>query len=160
MKVVYGEVSDIKLVRSRSVVIVSIEVPIEAHRAVVNLLELGASALLMPASLDSPFGVTGGEPVESKQETPNETKKHPGGFGHLGPLCSLAVRWCKDEHFRTWASSLSGIDIDTEDDASTWIKSYCDVDSRSDIDGNRAAAERFSLLRKMYMDSAGKNGVA
>jgi len=59
-----------------------------------------------------------------------------------GPLARLAAMWCKDEKFCEWISQAFK-EFPNEEDAADWIRTVCQVNSRSEIDGNEEAAERF-----------------
>jgi len=160
MKAVYGEIVDIKLIRSRAMMSVTMEVPIEFHRAVVNLLNVGGPALLTPTHIEAPFGVIDSaakheraEPAPAEPEPAGEkVVDHPRrhSFGGLGPLCSLAVRWCKDEKFQAWLEKEFDAPIKSEQDASEFIRTYCGVSSRADLDTNPDAKATFEDVREAY----------
>ena len=157
MKAVYGEVVDIKLVRSRAMLAVTMEVPIEFHRAVVNLLSVGGPALLTPTHIEAPFGVVDSEvkhelPAQAAPAAAEKVVDHPRkhSFGGLGPLCSLAVRWCKDEKFQKWLAMNFDCPINNEQDASEFIRTYCGVSSRADLDTNEDAKSMFEVVREGY----------
>jgi len=59
-----------------------------------------------------------------------------------GPLSRLSAMWCKDEKFLDWISSAFN-EYPNEEDVADWIRTTCQVNSRSEIDGNEEAAERF-----------------
>jgi len=69
-----------------------------------------------------------------------------------GPLSRLAAMWCKDEKFWEWCGKYEADgevpdDFPTnEEEAANWIRITCDINSRSEIDGNEEAAERFHRL--------------
>lgn len=63
-----------------------------------------------------------------------------------GPLCLLAVQWCKDPEFQIWA------DVQDEESAKQFILTTCGVDTRKDLDTNSHAAADFDdYIRKPYM---------
>ncbi len=182
MKAVYGEVVDLKLVRTRSVLAITIEVPIEAHRAVVNLLTIGEPALLHPGAIPAPFGVvespeqaepaapaaekTAEKPAEPPAKTDHPaaqkpTGAHHGGFGDLPPLCSLCVRWCSNPAFREWLAEAFLVDIPNEEEAAAFIRSYCGVKSRKELDTDPLARTLFDTdIRAPYMEHLNQLTVA
>jgi hypothetical protein len=79
----------------------------------------------------------------------------------VGPLCMLAVQWCKDEMFWEWLNQLDGVngDISSEEEAKDIILVYLDIDSRKQIDDNGPIAEEFhETFRKPFMAWLEKNG--
>lgn len=78
----------------------------------------------------------------------------------VGPLCMLAVQWCKDERFWEWLNQLDGVngDISSEEEAKDIILVYLDIDSRKQIDDNGPIAEEFhETFRKPFMAWLEKN---
>jgi hypothetical protein len=66
----------------------------------------------------------------------------------IGPLCSLAVRWCQDKDFQQWAEA------ETEEQARDHILNICGVESRKEIDQDAEAAALFNEeIRVPYMNS-------
>jgi len=60
----------------------------------------------------------------------------------VGPLCMLAVKWCRDPEFLNWLA------MDSEKGAASCVKVVCGIESRKELDTDPAAAERFhSLIR-------------
>lgn len=156
MKAIYGEVVDLKLVRTRQVMQVVVEVPIEAHRPVVNMVGLNSRVLVTLANLPSGvgFGVVDGEEPEPEMRAEPATrvaKPHPGGFGQLGARCSLAVRWCKSPEFWEWFAGVVATPISDEETATRLLREHLKVGTRADLDRLPVAAEGFDSLRKMYI---------
>ena len=63
-----------------------------------------------------------------------------------GPIARLLILdWCKDPLFWEYTNSKN------EQQAAHFVKIICNVESRNQIDGNRAAEEQFhELIRKPY----------
>ena len=61
-----------------------------------------------------------------------------------GPLCQLAVQWCKDPQFQIWA------DVRDEEAAKQFILAECEIESRKEID-TKAAARFEAYFRKPFM---------
>lgn len=65
----------------------------------------------------------------------------------LGPMAMLAVRWCKDVAFQNW------IGADSEAGAKARVLCLCGVQSRRDIDSDKYAPSRFTvLIRKPFAE--------
>jgi len=64
-----------------------------------------------------------------------------------GPLARLAGRLCQDAEFLFWA------DVGGEDDAAAWIRNLCGIQSRSELDHDKRAAEIFHReVRKPFLE--------
>lgn len=72
-----------------------------------------------------------------------------------GPLCLLAIQWCRDEVFQRWICRPSHINPFPEVSAGAArqkIITVCGVESRRELDTNDRAAMRFQeLIRLPYM---------
>lgn len=74
-----------------------------------------------------------------------QTPEKPKG----GELAKLAGMLCANPDFQKWC------DASTPEAAATWVRSACDIDSRSELDHNAAAARKFhSLVRIPFMERA------
>lgn len=75
-----------------------------------------------------------------------------------GPLCKLAVMWCRDDTFRgwlaqTWPTLFAEQQGAPEDVCKAIVCTICDVTSRKELDHNGAAKRAFNeLIRRPYMD--------
>jgi len=72
-----------------------------------------------------------------------------------GALAKLAGRWCADPEFWRWVNSVApfgdGYGVNSEEDASEFVRDMCEIDSRAELDSNPEAAQRFhTLLRGPY----------
>lgn len=54
---------------------------------------------------------------------------------------------CKRENFQTF------LEVDNENDAATALCQHCEITSRSELNGNAAAQERFDRLIKEYEEA-------
>jgi hypothetical protein len=91
-------------------------------------------------NIDTPIALA---PLETEFEKwDQETRLYPDK-PRGGPLCKLAGIWSKDEHFQLWLSGKHGGELFTEASAAQWIRDVCDVESRSEIDGNDQAELNF-----------------
>lgn len=76
----------------------------------------------------------------------------------VGPLCLLAVRWCKDPLFQEWLSSAYAKkweplrELPPEEWAKRIVLDLCKIPSRTELDENGDAARDFDeLIRKPFM---------
>ena len=79
----------------------------------------------------------------------------------LGDLAWRAVQWCKEPEFRAWLG-VHGDFVNelTEDAASEVIKSWCNVDSRKELDTNEDAKRLFNqLIRGPYQKHLMARGI-
>lgn len=78
----------------------------------------------------------------------------------IGPLCLLAVRWCKDDSFYEWYSQNVHIEDHeiNEQGAASYIKFICGIESRKELDTNQHAASIFNhAIRTPYMEWLKRN---
>lgn len=150
---VYGSFVDVKIVRTRSVVQLVIEVPIE--RADYTLRELGgipqpgterpvAVAPLDPnvargTTRDQAHGATSGvsPPVPDDPPAPGATHRKP--WQELSCAQQAGIR-CHDKRF--WRQ----IAVRDADEAAEWIRRACEVKSRAELDGNDNANIKWRMI--------------
>lgn len=136
MRAAYGKVTNIKAFQSTGVCRVEIEMPIEAYRECVALLFDQRALVTVAPEIPSAYGI-----VEPEQEPEPEPAKsnvidHPrrNGFAQLGPVCSLAVRWCDDPEFWAFLLHEHNEKVASADAAAKVIRSYCGIKSRKELD--------------------------
>jgi hypothetical protein len=150
---VYGVVSQVRDYPSQQVSRVVVEVPIEHHVSVTQLL-YGAKVLitLAPEALgDRPYGLLG----------PPPQPRRPKG----GPLSELAGQWCRDPRFHRWVraqfpdvaralpDSTPGETLCREA-----ILTVCGITSRRELDHDASAKGDFDrLFRRPFMSAVGNN---
>lgn len=141
MKAIYAAVMDVKHLRSTAMCRVSIEIPEEFFAEAAQYLNKRVLVTLSP-DLGRGYGFV--EPREEAPERP-QLKEVP----KVGPLCLLAVQWCKDERFRDWMRGEFFGDEDVSCDEE-WAKSemleLLQIGSRKELDTNHEAAENFHAL--------------
>lgn len=98
---------------------------------------------------------------ERVQKTAESVHDKPKG----GPLSKLAAMWCGDPEFWAWINGMEGMEestweITTSDDASSWVRSMCEITSRAELDHDGIAAEKFHrLIRGPYSKYLQARGV-
>lgn len=114
-------------------------------------MRIGAPAVTEAGDDDAPAPPAGAEPIDP-------VRAHAGAsWGALGPLCQSAVRLCGEAHFQTFVSATSNAEV-SAGAAAEYVKAYCDVASRKDIDGSPGASARFKNLMSSYRAWLEKTG--
>jgi hypothetical protein len=72
-----------------------------------------------------------------------------------GPLAQLAGQWCHEENFREFLMAAGGSEIHSSTQAADWVRNFCGVTSRAEIDSNPDAKAKFLRLRADYMNWSG-----
>jgi hypothetical protein len=132
-----GSYSDLKIVKTRSVVQVIIEVPIERGQEVTDLLGLPrpgeevpvALARIDPTKLDKPDD----EPI----------KVRVGNAQMAGILCN-------EGGFRKFLGERSGQHVPDADSAAKLVRLACSVKSRADLDTDKHGAQLWRDLKGDY----------
>jgi len=107
------------------------------HRFMCVLVEIGCDEKPVQSDMGNPITAV----VEPK--TQSTLHKTP-----IGPLCMLAVKWCRMPEFWVWLKTDPENAARSEQGAAACVKALCGVASRKDIDGNPDAERRFhSLIR-------------
>jgi hypothetical protein len=82
-------------------------------------------------------------------ETPAVTEElaAQGSAARAGPLCLLAAQWCREPKFQKWCEA------ENEEEAAGFVRSFCGVTSRRQIDDSAPARWKFlSGIRTPYME--------
>lgn len=127
-----GSYSDFKLIKSRSVAQVIVEIPVEAAESFVKVFGIPQPGSEKPVAL----ALLAAKPKAEKTQTPGE---------HLR---TRAVLICQDEHFQKW------IGATTEDEARDLLCGLLGVGSRSEIATSSDAQQQFLICEKQYQTEA------
>ncbi len=134
-----GTFSEYQMVKSRGVLVLKVEVPLESQSAVFAALGYplpGEEIWVAVARL-------GGKPAEQSGQdldTPSRSESGKVRFRALPGGEKTVVRaalLAKDLDFQMWVAA------DTEDDAATYIREQCGVASRKEFASDSAACEKF-----------------
>lgn len=80
------------------------------------------------------------QPVERHEEKPKG-----------GTLAKLAGMWCNDPRFWEWLTKCCDRPCSKTGDAAHWIRQWCSVNSRTELDSDEEAAARFhSRIREPF----------
>ena len=102
------------------------------HRFMCVLVEIGDDEKPVQADI--------GIPITGFVEPETQSTLHKPA---IGPLCMLAVQWCRMPEFWRWLETDPENSARSEMGAAACVKSLCEVESRKDIDGNPDAERRF-----------------
>jgi hypothetical protein len=146
-----GTYSDLKLVKTRSVAVVHIEIPIEQATAFV-----AAFGMPLPGS-ERPVALALLKPVAT--EPPANDRKSWSAM----PRAQRAGILCGDTRFQVWATDRAQAEInpetwpgDPKESAAMYIRWRCGVKSRSELDNSDAIATRFDLMESLYRVETGQ----
>lgn len=152
MTAIAGTFSDCKLVKSRSVMQLVIEVPIEQADAALKALGgvplPGKERWVGIAPLqDKP------SPAASALDEPAPSEQPKRNFHELSPASQAAIK-CTDPNFRRFLTERnpSGGLYPTGDDAAEEVRRICGVQSRALLNSNPPAQRRWQLLVAEYED--------
>jgi hypothetical protein len=97
---------------------------------------------------------------DAAEQSPPTTHEAGTGWRNLGSLTQSAILLCKDETFQKYLAEKHDIghpdDPPSEEMAAQFVKDWCKVASRKDLDDNRDAAQRFRVLMGRYRLWQGK----
>lgn len=128
-----GDFADIRTVKSRSVVQVVIELPIEEGESIVKLFGFPQPSKPVRVALarlsDTPQIEATAEPVDGREHGP---------FNTLSPTLQSVLR-CKSPGFWTFLREKRGRhEVADETAAATYVRRECGVNSRASITGTAA----------------------
>lgn len=136
-----GDFADIRTVKSRSVVQVIVELPIEEGENIIKMFGFpqpsNPTKLALARLADRPQ-------IEAKA---NGDGREHGPWHTLSPTLQAVLR-CKAETFWTYLRERHGAHASTETEAATFVRHHCGVNSRSSLTGK--AAEKWAELDRSY----------
>lgn len=139
--VIIGTFSDAKSIKTRSAYQLVIEIPIEqadeALKALGGIPRPGAEVTVWVARLD-PKAV-------QKAKEPAVQANH-----HLSRQCATLCTYGKFRTFLKEAAKTVGEPADAED-AASWVRELCQVESRAEFDSDPEAAKRWNALYAEYL---------
>jgi hypothetical protein len=155
-----GTYSDLKLVKTRSVAVVHIEIPIEQATAFVAAFGMPLPGSERPVALallkQTPKDAPGAPTIEDGEPANDRTP-----WTKL-PRAKRAGILCNDARFQVWATDKAAIEIkpdtwpdDPKESAAMYIRWRCGVRSRSELDNTDGIATRFDLMESLYRVEVG-----
>lgn len=143
-----GSYADMKIVKTRSVMQVVVEIPIEQANSFIEMFGVpvpGAEIPVAIARLNKQNEVAGAGPLRPQPPKPEaearDTPRRP--FHELPPSQQAALK-CNDPDFQQW------IGADDAEDAAFRVRRGCQVTSRSELDKYPEAAKRWRHLLDSY----------
>lgn len=137
-----GTYSDMRPVRSRKVVQIVVEIPIEQGAAFVAAFGMpnpGAEHWVAVAKLDP------------KAITIPEEKAEARRWDQLPPAQQAGIR-CAEPAFQKFINEEKRFGCISEAAAAAFVREWCGVKSRADIAADKGAAEAWALLDGEYLD--------
>jgi len=139
----HGTFADFKLIKTRSVVQIVIEMPIEHGPTVIAAFGLpspGAEIPVAVARMAAPGTIEHEEPTHP-----------PRRFGEMPRSQQAGIR-CGEAAFQRFLSEAVGEPVPSPEKAAEIVREQCDVRSRSDLNGAGAAAwDRLSTDFAIWM---------
>lgn len=142
--VISGTYADLKFVKTRGVIQIVVEVPIEQGRRVVDVFGTPLPGHEVPVALARLLEKT--EPPPGTPET-----KARRSFRDL-PRSQQAGIACSDPRFRAWTKAQGAFDHDpSEEEAARWVRSLCGIGSRVELNSDDQAAARWDQTFMDYL---------
>ena len=135
MKAAYGAIRQIRRLLSQDSAIIEVEIPKEAYKDAVQLLDGQHVLVTIAPEIPGGMGVLDGQP---KSDPPQRS------FDELPPSQQAALR-CKNEGFRNWLKAGSN-----EDDCALMVREYCGVKSRRELDTPGEAQDKWVMLNNQF----------
>ncbi len=146
--VVQGTYADFKIVRTRSVIQMVIEVPVEHWKPLVDAFGMpqpGEEIPVAVARLDTVAaraGQTGKEVYQKKTQGEQAVVR--------------AALHCRDKEFQRWVEDAYGVEGDEEENAANFIRTTCGIESRSALATNSDALDKFLNMEAKFMQMTGR----
>lgn len=137
---IQGTYTDLKIVRSRKVCQIVVEIPLEASEGFVKAFGMpnpGAETWVAVARLNAGVAAAG------------EQQKERRRFDTL-PLAQQAAIKCGEPAFWRFLTEVHRAPTTNSDEAATYVRRYCNVVSRSELNHGVEAGERWSKLSNGY----------
>lgn len=136
--------ADLKIIKTRSVVQIVVEIPLERGKEVTDLLGLpqpGAEVPVVVARMD---------PAMLRKRQEEQAADRAAADRSRRPLSQVAAVLCNVVAFRRFLEEEHGARSVGSDEAADWLRTHCGVTSRRELDTNDIAAAKFKRLRDEY----------
>jgi hypothetical protein len=133
--------SDMKIVRSRKVMQVIVEMPIENGQKFVSAFGMpspGEETWVALARLD---------PKAKDKPAPKESKR----WDQMSSAQQAGIR-CAEKSFQAFIADRRGSPCLSADDAADFVRGFCGVESRASIDGTIGASASWRALDGEYLE--------
>jgi hypothetical protein len=152
---ILGTYADLKIIKTRSVVQIVVEVPLERGKEVTDLLGLPQPSAEIPvvvARMDADKIAERSNVVQIEDHRPASDDMDDEPHTPPRPLSQIAGILCNSGAFQCFIQESSdGWDHrPTTDEAAEWLRGNCGVTSRSQLNTDPTAALRFKKIRAEY----------
>lgn len=151
---ILGTYADLKIIKTRGVVQLVVEIPLERGKEVTDLFGLPQPnaeipvvvARMDPKTLKAETNVV---QIEDHRPAPEDAEEEPH---KPRPLSQIAAIFCNNVVFQKFIQEESdGWDHrPTSDEAAEWLRANCGIKSRTELNTNAEAAARFRKIRGQY----------
>jgi hypothetical protein len=138
---IQGQLVSIKNVSTHKSVCLTIHVPEEHALKVIE-------AFGWPTMV-APISIAIARIDLSKKPEPSKVIKEPRKWNELS-LCQRAAILCNEGSFKVFMMERNKIDSSTDEEIVQFLKEYCNVSSRKELDNNPASGQRFKDLDSQY----------
>jgi hypothetical protein len=150
---ILGSYADLKIIKTRSVVQIVVEVPLERGKEVTDLFGLprpNAEIPVLVSRIDTNAIQRGEPPLVEPQQIEHHNDDEPSKPPR--PLSQVSAILCNIVAFRRFImEQYDGWDqLPTADEAADWLREQCGVTSRRELDTDDAAAANFRNIRSSY----------
>jgi len=170
--VLWGDFADFKLIKTRSVALLCIEIPIEQAEAAIKMFGIPQPGKQIPVAIArlsmAPTPSGGSEahppaPSDASPPEPSDTRNLDRSaaakdrYEALSPsekIRVLCVRRCEDPRFQAWASESEGAAEVSERQAAAFVRRYIGG-SRSLIADDEDVRNRWIELETTYLQNTG-----
>ena len=152
---ILGTYADLKIIKTRGVVQLVVEVPLERGKEVTDLFGLPQPnaeipvvvARMDPEKLKAESNVV---QIEDHRQPTDDVDDEP--HRPPRPLSQIAAMFCNSAVFQKFIEEESeGWDHrPTSDEAADWLRANCGIKSRTELNTNAEAAARFRKIRGQY----------
>lgn len=133
--ILQGDYTDLKFIKSRKVAVISIEIPIEAATSFVAAFGTPSPATGVPVAI-----------ARLQEPAKQEAEKPKRSWGQLSRAEQAGIA-CNEPEFRAFLSSRNGsIAVVDGMDAAGYVRRFCRVKSRADLDVDQMAAASWDNL--------------
>lgn len=122
-------------------------------RYMVALAEIGDDGQAIPP------GATTGAAIGSAavdHPHPPERSAAPGGTKRERTLPEKVGMRCCDRRFQRWVGEKYGLPSVSEDEAASYVRDHCNVNSRTQILPGTEAARKWDVIEGMYLSATGQ----
>lgn len=151
MKAAFGTVARVIDVPSGGITYLRIELPVECHAEATQMF-YGRRVLVTLTDIEAPFGlIEGGDTAQESLPDADAGSRTKGVASGRNGLSRSAAMVCQDRRFQQFIGvTLELPEPCSEERAAQYMRDFCGVASRAELDSNRQAAAVFGDLMSSY----------